>query len=163
MAWTAPRTWASGELLTSTELNTQLRDNLLALKSPASTFVRYAPNPALQITSTTFVDIHTTLNMNLQTNGGPLLIVLNGRVYHSPGSYTDCFFDVNIDSVSQSSGNGILWVIGSNATQLPFSTVWLTESLTAGNHTIKIQLKRGGANTNPVQVFEVNALVREVS
>jgi len=33
MAWTAPRTWVSGELVTSTQLNEQLRDNLLLLKT----------------------------------------------------------------------------------------------------------------------------------
>jgi hypothetical protein len=31
MAWTTPRTWVSGEMLTSTLLNTQLRDNLNTL------------------------------------------------------------------------------------------------------------------------------------
>lgn len=34
MAWTAPRTWATGEVLTDTLLNQQLRDNLLAYGDP---------------------------------------------------------------------------------------------------------------------------------
>lgn len=33
MAWTAPRTWVAGELVTETLLNEQLRDNLLILKT----------------------------------------------------------------------------------------------------------------------------------
>lgn len=32
MAWTAPRTWVVGEILTAALLNTHLRDNLLYLK-----------------------------------------------------------------------------------------------------------------------------------
>jgi hypothetical protein len=34
MAWTAPRTWTNGEVVTDTLLNTHLRDNLLALLHP---------------------------------------------------------------------------------------------------------------------------------
>lgn len=33
MAWTAPRTWIVGEIVTATMLNTHLRDNLLQLRS----------------------------------------------------------------------------------------------------------------------------------
>lgn len=34
MAWTAPRTWVAGEVLTASLLNTHLRDNLLAISDP---------------------------------------------------------------------------------------------------------------------------------
>lgn len=34
MAWTAPRTWAVGEVVTASHLNTHVRDNLLALPHP---------------------------------------------------------------------------------------------------------------------------------
>ena len=33
MAWTAPRTWVAGELVTAALFNTHLRDNLLILKT----------------------------------------------------------------------------------------------------------------------------------
>ena len=29
MAWTAPRTWVTGEIVTSSNMNTHVRDNLL--------------------------------------------------------------------------------------------------------------------------------------
>ena len=32
-AWTAPRTWVAGAVLTASQLNTHLRDNLLLLKT----------------------------------------------------------------------------------------------------------------------------------
>jgi len=38
MAWTAPRTWVSGEVMTSALLNTHVRDNLLALNSDVGSF-----------------------------------------------------------------------------------------------------------------------------
>jgi len=34
MAWTTPRDWQGGELVTETQLNEQIRDNLLVLKTP---------------------------------------------------------------------------------------------------------------------------------
>jgi hypothetical protein len=36
MAWTTPRTWVAGELVTETVLNTDLRDNLNLLKTSIS-------------------------------------------------------------------------------------------------------------------------------
>ena len=34
MAWTTPKNWLAGELVTETLLNAQIRDNLLILKTP---------------------------------------------------------------------------------------------------------------------------------
>lgn len=34
MAWTSPRTWVAGELVTEAHLNAQIRDNQLILKTP---------------------------------------------------------------------------------------------------------------------------------
>lgn len=36
MAWTAPRTWVTAELVTSAQMNTDVRDNLLDLKGDAA-------------------------------------------------------------------------------------------------------------------------------
>lgn len=41
MAWTAPRTWVAGEVVTAGMLNTHVRDNLLALGDP--TIAAYGP------------------------------------------------------------------------------------------------------------------------
>lgn len=43
MAWTSPRTWVSGEVLTAALLNTHVRDNLLELNSTTSTWSTYTP------------------------------------------------------------------------------------------------------------------------
>lgn len=44
MSWTAPRTWVTGETLTSTLLNTHLRDNMIALRSSYGTTFPGSPN-----------------------------------------------------------------------------------------------------------------------
>lgn len=38
MTWTAPRTWVTGEVVTSTVMNTHVRDNLIAIL-PVGTFI----------------------------------------------------------------------------------------------------------------------------
>ncbi len=43
MSWTAPRTWAAGEVLTAALLNTHLRDNLIALRMTYGTSLPASP------------------------------------------------------------------------------------------------------------------------
>lgn len=43
MAWTSPRTWVAGEVLTAALLNTHVRDNLLELNSTASAWTAFTP------------------------------------------------------------------------------------------------------------------------
>ena len=47
MAWTAPRTWVAGELVTAALLNTHLRDNLLVLREREVWFSAAAGNIAV--------------------------------------------------------------------------------------------------------------------
>lgn len=161
--WSTPKTWETGTLVTASDLNTHLRDNLEALKNPPTVMHRFTPNPVVQITSTTFVDIDASLNFSLPTKGGALMIGLVGRVYHNPGTNTDCYFDININGASQGGTDGVLWLLGPNAYQLPFSVVWLTDPIEAGTQTVKIQCRRGSGNTNPVKIYDLFAWVREVS
>lgn len=43
MAWTSPRTWVAGEVVTAALLNTHLRDQLLELNGTASAWTAYTP------------------------------------------------------------------------------------------------------------------------
>lgn len=43
MAWTSPRSWVTGEVLTAALLNTHLRDQLLELNSTQSAWTTYTP------------------------------------------------------------------------------------------------------------------------
>ena len=36
MAWSTPRTWVDGEIVTATEMNTDVRDNMAYLKANGS-------------------------------------------------------------------------------------------------------------------------------
>jgi len=43
MAWTAPATWTTGQVVTATDLNTHLRDNLIAVLPIGTYILRAAP------------------------------------------------------------------------------------------------------------------------
>lgn len=79
MAWTTPRTWVAGELVTATQMNTHLRDNLNVLKTsidnngnlsfPAATTINVSSstNTAVPIQNVHKVDSSTGGALNLTT------------------------------------------------------------------------------------------------
>lgn len=58
MAWTAPRTWTTGEIVTAAQLNVHLRDNLIDLDRRTSP-VFATVTPEQGTTSTTFTGLAT--------------------------------------------------------------------------------------------------------
>lgn len=48
MTWTAPRTWVTGEVVTSTIMNTHIRDNLIAILPVGSYIYRAAVGSAVE-------------------------------------------------------------------------------------------------------------------
>lgn len=64
MAWTSPRTWVSGEILTAALLNTHLRDNLLAVDAyvgAVETFVGGISDDTVSSATTKTWDLTTEL------------------------------------------------------------------------------------------------------
>lgn len=53
MAWTAPRTWVTGEVVTAALLNTHIRDNMNVLNPNSFTYI-HAPGGAITAGSITF-------------------------------------------------------------------------------------------------------------
>lgn len=43
MAWTAPKSWTAGEVVTAALMNAHLRDNLLEIGNPSAVWTTYAP------------------------------------------------------------------------------------------------------------------------
>lgn len=56
MTWTAPRTWAYNEIVTETQLNTHVRDNLIALRDETPAVALYA-SATQTITNATWTSI----------------------------------------------------------------------------------------------------------
>jgi hypothetical protein len=142
MAWTTPATWAVDQLVTATDLNTHLRDNLNALKTPPSAHYEANQGSDYTTTSTSFVDVDSTnFALTITTAGGDVFLGFHGSV-ESSGPSGICF-DVLVDGVAQVGGNdGIVRVrpdSGSDGHCPSFAR--LVSGLAAGQHTFKLQWK----------------------
>ena len=59
MSWTTPRTWVAGEVVTAAIMNTHVRDNLSALRSPVTFGARRSTNQAMNNGADTKVQFAT--------------------------------------------------------------------------------------------------------
>lgn len=138
MTWTQPKTWSS-EPLTSSDLNTHLRDNLEALKDPPGE--QYSLNEASDYTttSTAFVNVdNTNLAFTLTTNGGDVMVHVHVPVVGSGGIL---YFDLEVDSTRLAGDDGLARAAAGGVSIVSFTR--LITGLAAGSHTIKLQWKVG--------------------
>jgi hypothetical protein len=70
MTWTTPKTFTAGMVITETDLNAYLRDDLNALKNPPFQQIVTASATGWSTTASTAVPVNTALNVALNTNGG---------------------------------------------------------------------------------------------
>lgn len=134
--YTTPKTWTS-EPLTSADLNTYLRDNMIARKDPP--FDSYVLNEGSDYTetSTSFADVDATnLALTIITTGGNVKVYFHGSFYQGSGEYA---LDVAVDGVRHGSDDGIL--VFSGGVNIAQSFTRLIEGLAAGSHTFKLQWK----------------------
>jgi len=100
MAWTTPRTWTLGELITKTIMDTHVRDNLLALKEPPSDQVIRNNLGVYTTTSTTLVAVDSAnLKVTLTTYGGDVLVWFVGTFSATAG--TVLLLDILIDGTTR--------------------------------------------------------------
>jgi hypothetical protein len=167
MAWTQPKTWSS-EPLTSSDLNTHLRDNLEILKDPASGDYTLNEVSDYTTTSTTFVDVDATnLSATLTTNGGDVFVFFAPLV--ALGSSQIVFFDLDVDGTRLGGNDGIVATVPTGV-GVAVPIIAMVTGLTAGSHTIKLQWKvsagtgkiYAGAGTANADVHP-QFIVREVS
>lgn len=100
MAWTNPRSWVAGEVLTASTLNTHLRDNLLAISA----------NPALEIVSTVSVTADYTLTDTVTEVTG-LSVAVTGS---NTATIYVCHISLDVDFVVGSFVAAQLFVDGSS-------------------------------------------------
>ena len=143
MAWTSPKTWTA-EVLTSSDLNTHLRDNLNELKDPPSD--EYSVNEVADYTttSTSFTNVDgTDLSFTFTTNGGDVMVHFHGTVNNGAGTV---FLDFTVDAVRHAGDDGIMRCPSNNTSSMAFTE--LVTGLAAGSHTFELQWKvSGGTGT----------------
>ncbi len=140
MAWTSPRTWVAGELITAAIMNAHVRDNLLILKDPVSD--DYLANEGSDYTtsSTSYVDVDATnFAFTLVTNGGPVMVGFTGIVRHTNGTGE---FDVDMDGARLAGDDGLALghaIAAAEPSKVTVSFVFLKSSLSAASHIFKLQ------------------------
>lgn len=138
MVWTAPITWVD-ELSDASDFNTQIRDNLLALKHPPTSHYESNEGSDYSNTSGDWADIDTDTNFAFTSYGGAILlgmICTTKPISEFAVDFT--IFDVEIDGtrIKNSAGG-----IASAAQRKRVSFLYLIEGIAAGVHNIKFQFR----------------------
>lgn len=144
MAWTEPKDWQVDELLTASDLNTHLRDNLDALKSPPAAQYEMDEASDYTLSSTgTWTDIDSTnLSHTIETAGGRVKVHFHGNI-ETDGRVS---VDIAVDGVRVGGDDGIARNPASGQDFFCSFTRRIT-GLSAGSHTFKLQwyLHSGGS------------------
>jgi hypothetical protein len=138
MAWTTPATWTPGQVVTASDLNTHLRDNLNFLFSRPNSVIKRDNNANYTTTSTSFVDVDgTNLKITLTITGSVVLLAFTVM------ATSNAIFDILIDSTRYASGgnDGLLAAQDASSARGPVSAALLITGLSAGAHTFKLQWK----------------------
>ncbi len=148
--WTTPRTWAVDELLTAAKLNTDLRDNLLALKVPPQAEIVRDNGSRYATTSTTWVSVDSTnLKVSLTTVGGDVEVFFQGVLSADSATSRHVWFDFRIDgaggyAVDQGYAGGLLRVAVQTTVGMAVQLMARIAGLAAGAHTIEVIWRQSG-------------------
>jgi len=142
MAWTSPRTWVAGELVTAALMNAHVRDNLLVLKTPPSALYTVNEGADYTTASASFVDVDgTNLALVIVTNGGNVRVGWSSLVSLSVAGTV--YLDIDVDGAREGGDDGIVagTVEGGTDTREALALNWVIAGLSAASHTIKLQWK----------------------
>ena len=145
-AWTTPKTWAS-EPLTSTDMNTHIRDNLDFLYGgwDESRQIQELVS-SYSTTSLSFVDIDATnLSLDVTTTGGDVLVTFIGTGSNSGSGFWGLFnLSVNGTDVTTA------WLTaadGNSNDQQNVSFTYIATGLSAGTHTFRMRYRASSGTT----------------
>jgi len=173
MAWTTPRTWTGLMQPGATGLNTELRDNLNALKNPPFAHTAFSDTAAAPYatTGTVYIAINaTTLSHQITTFGGALLIALQVRLTAAAATFLDFAWSASGGAFYSAMASAVggattgLFVHAGDLDNVNLQA-WLT-GLASGTYTIRPIWKVGaGTTTATVQSSgqTVQFWVREMS
>lgn len=145
MAFTTPRTWVAGELVTAALMNTYIRDNQIALKTPPQDLYNVNEGADYSTTSATFVDVDATnLSLTIATTGGAVEVKFVCNCVASAAN--SVYFDVVVDGATQAGNDGIVseYLDRSAAPGRSISFSYITAALSAASHQFKIAWKVTG-------------------
>lgn len=156
MPWRNPITWQVNQLVTETDLNEQVRDNLSYLKervdTPSSAQILLNESSDYTTISTSYVDVDATkLALTITTRGNAVMVGFFGTVSAGTAVESIAYFDVAVDGVRVGGDDGLTLVArkngsGGSLAHDSVSFVLLIPTLSAGDHTFKLQWKISGSS-----------------
>lgn len=169
MAWTAPRTWVSTEVVTASIMNTHVRDNFLETAPAQATAagglivtsgsnsisarlaVMFEVATSQTTTSTTYTDLATAgPSLTTLSTGTTALIFINSYIANdTAGAKSYVAVDVSgASSSSPSDTRALRYESGAAADEVRAGTSHLYSGLTPGGNTFKMQYRvSGGTGT----------------
>lgn len=156
MPWYNPITWQVSQLVTETDLNEQVRDNLSYLKervdTPAS--AQYTLNEVSDYVTalTSYADVDATrLALTITTRGNAVMVGFFGAISAITTTESIAYFDVAVDGVRVGGDDGLTLAAckngsGGSLAHQSVSFVLLIPTLNAGDHTFKLQWKISGSS-----------------
>lgn len=165
--WTAPRTYATGEIVTASMLNTHVRDNFEFLKLredtalnalTCNTFASY------NTSSTTFVDVDATaLGGTLTLSGTAPVLIAAFASWKSSAASVDSCLDVSVDGtrIGGSTYGVALMQWASANLNMPVSFMQ-TRLFTAGAHVFRLQWRTSSGTLSMGNITPVSLMVMEL-
>lgn len=143
--------------MTADQLNTHVRDNLNALKTPPSGSYYTSGNYNTTSTSLTNVD-GTNLSHLITSAGGAIFIGCTMSVTVAGSDYTAYVeFDLNVDGDNEGKAYRHVRKAGDSNDRTIVTILWRKGALSAGEHTFKLRWKIGGtasqADINGIQFW----------
>jgi hypothetical protein len=162
MAWTTPRTWVTSEVVSATHMNTHVRDNLNALKTPASAEYNTAVNYTTSNTSMTAVDA-TNLHHSLATAGGPVMVFVTMTVNVTGTDNTaQVKFDLAVDGVEEGLIRAHSRKAGNDLDRTVITLMFMKATLSADTHTFRLKWCIAGTATEAT-IYDIQMFSREMS
>jgi hypothetical protein len=137
MAYTTPTTRSTSDLITASIWNTDIVNNIKALKDPPSS--QYVVNEGSDYTtsSTSFTAVDgTNLSLTITTVGGAVLVHFHGTV-----DGAKAYFDVDVDSGGGTAGDDGICVGEFGSAAVPCTFTRRITGLSAASHTFELQWK----------------------
>lgn len=143
MAYTAPTTRSTSDLITASIWNTDLVDNITYLNARPNDLYTLNQVSDYTTTSTSFVDIDgTNLSLSIATNGGDVVVGFMGSAANA-NSGAGVYFNIDIDNGTAFAADDGMFLFtapgASFAVNVSFSVI--ITGLSAGVHTFDLQWK----------------------
>lgn len=144
MAYSAPSSQTTSDLITAAIWNQNVVDNVTALYAlaihPAASYTRTAGNYTTSSTSMADIDA-TNMALTITTTGGDIDVSLAAHVSHSAANGVIAL-DLLLDGASKGPGSSsLLFQAYGNGANGNASFCWRITGVAAGEHTVKIQWK----------------------